>query len=53
MWSEYMIKYILFQAADVVNVTDKRILVIGTQHPWLEAILLTKKPKKILTLGKF
>ena len=45
----------LLQAADVINVTNKNILVIGTQNPWVEAILLTKRPSKILTLeyGQF
>jgi len=38
------------EAADFINVTDKSILVIGTQNPWIESILLTKKAKKILTL---
>ena len=28
------------QAADFVGVKGKTVLVIGTQHPWLEAILL-------------
>ena len=43
------------EAADVINVTNKNILVIGTQVPWVEAILLTKKPRKIVTLeyGQF
>ena len=33
------------QAADHMNITGKRVLVIGTQTPWLEAVLLQKKPK--------
>jgi len=37
-------------AAEYVNVTDKTILVMGTQEPWLEAVLLTMKPRKIVTL---
>jgi len=37
-------------AADYVNVTGKTVLVIGTQDPWLEAVLLTKNPKKVVTL---
>ena len=41
---------ILLKAADFINVTGKKVLVIGTQHPWVEAILLTKKPQKIVTL---
>ena len=35
----------LSQAADYMNITGKRVLVIGTQTPWLEAVLLQKKPK--------
>ena len=42
--------YISLQAAEFVNVTNKMVLVIGTQNPWLEAVLLTMKPKKIVTL---
>jgi len=37
-------------AADFMNLTDKTVLVIGTQQPWLEAVLLTKSPRKIVTL---
>jgi len=37
-------------AADFVDVAGKTILVMGTQDPWLEAVLLSKKPKKIVTL---
>lgn len=37
-------------AAEYVNVTDKTILVMGTQDPWLEAVLLAMKPRKIITL---
>ena len=33
------------QAADYMNITGKRVLVIGTESPWLEAVLLEKKPK--------
>ena len=33
-----------------MNVTDKTVLVLGTQKPWVEAVLLTMKPKKIVTL---
>jgi hypothetical protein len=32
----------LLQAADYINITGTTVLVIGTQRPWLEAILLTK-----------
>jgi len=38
------------EAADYLNVTNKTVLVIGTQVPWLEAILLSKRPKKIVTV---
>merc|ERR1711971_15277 len=37
-------------AADFINVTDKTVLVIGTQRPWLEAVLLSKNPRKVVTL---
>ena len=30
--------------------TDKIVLVIGTQTPWVEAVLLSKKPRKVMTL---
>ena len=33
------------QAADYMNITGKRVLVIGTESPWLEAVLLQKRPK--------
>ena len=33
-----------------MNVTDKTILVIGSQTPWVEAVLFSKKPKKVITL---
>ena len=38
------------QAADHINVTGLTILVVGTQNPWLEAVLLSKNPKKVVTL---
>ena len=38
------------QAADYINVTNKTVLVIGTQTPWVEAVLLSKKPRKVVTL---
>lgn len=37
-------------AADHINVTGKTVLVIGTQNPWLEAVLLSKQPKKVVSL---
>ena len=33
------------QAADYLNITDKRVLVIGTETPWLEAVLLQRRPR--------
>lgn len=42
--------FIVDAAADYVNVTGKTILVLGTQNPWVEAVLLSKKPAKIVTL---
>ena len=30
------------QAADAIGVEGKTVLVIGTQQPWVEAVLLTK-----------
>ena len=38
------------QAADHINVTGLTIRVVGTQDPWLEAVLLSKNPKKVVTL---
>jgi hypothetical protein len=34
--------FFLFKAADAIGLHGKTILVIGTQQPWLEAVLLTK-----------
>ena len=31
---------------------DKHVLVIGSETPWLEAILLSRGAKKVTTLGK-
>ena len=33
------------EAADKMNITDKRVLVIGTEVPWLETVLLQRKPR--------
>ena len=38
------------QAADYLNVTDKKVLVIGTEFPWIEAILQSRKPRKGVTI---
>eukprot|EP00092_Neocalanus_flemingeri_P054318 GFUD01063962.1.p1 GENE.GFUD01063962.1~~GFUD01063962.1.p1 ORF type:complete len:207 (+),score=23.97 GFUD01063962.1:57-623(+) len=38
------------EAASFVNVEGKTILVIGTQTPWLEAVLLDRGAGKIVTL---
>jgi len=42
-------------AAAQVDIAGKRILVIGSQWPWLEFVLLAREPKEIVTLeyGKF
>ena len=37
------------EAADEMNITDKRVLVIGTEVPWLETILLQRKPRSRAT----
>lgn len=44
------VAHLVSEAADFINVTGKKILVIGSQKPWVEAILLTKSPEKIVTL---
>ena len=36
---------VMGQAADYMNITDKRVLVIGTETPWLEAVLLQRNPR--------
>jgi len=43
------------KAIEGLSLEGANILVIGTQQPWLEAIILTKSPKYVLTLeyGKF
>lgn len=38
------------KAADAIGVEGKTVLVIGTQQPWVEAVLLTKNPKFVMTL---
>ena len=38
------------QAANYLNVTGKNVLVIGTEYPWIEAILQSKKPRKGVTV---
>jgi len=37
-------------AAEHIGVKGKAVLVIGTQNPWLEAVLLSKMPKLVMTL---
>jgi len=37
-------------AAEAANVTGKVVLVIGSQSPWLEAVLITRGAAKIVTL---
>ena len=41
---------IMLRLKDYIDVANKTILVIGTQTPWVEAILLNKKAKKVVTL---
>jgi len=41
---------LVLEAVDYLDVRDKKILVIGTQTPWLEGILLAKDPEKIVTV---
>jgi len=38
------------EAAEFVNVSGKTILVIGSQDPWLEAVLLSRNASKIVTV---
>ena len=38
----YKLQLLLLKAAEVVNVTGKTILVIGSKDPWLEAVLLSR-----------
>jgi len=38
------------EAAQEVNIEGKNVLVIGSQNPWVEAVLLTRNPAKIVTL---
>ena len=36
---------------ETMQLKDKHVLVIGSETPWLEAILLSKGAKKVTTLG--
>ncbi|XP_023336830.1 uncharacterized protein LOC111707880 [Eurytemora carolleeae] len=38
------------QSLSQIDVKDKTVLVIGTQNPWVEAIVLTKNPGLVMTL---
>ena len=38
------------EAADEVGITGKDVLVIGTQRPWLEAVLHTRRPRTLVTV---
>jgi len=38
------------EAAEVINVTGKTVLVIGSQTPWLEAVLIHRNVSKVITL---
>ena len=33
------------EAADKMNITNKTVLVIGTEVPWIETILLQRNPR--------
>jgi hypothetical protein len=35
-----------------MNMKGKHILVIGTENPWLEALILEAGAEKVTTLGK-
>ena len=50
----YNVRLIGFFGAldDNIQLKDKHVLVIGSETPWLEAILLAKGAKKVTTLGK-
>ena len=50
LYIEMKTRYLILKAADFINVTGKKILVIGSQAPWVEAILLTRSPEKIVTV---
>ena len=39
------------EAADKMNITGKRVLVIGTEMPWMETILLQRKPRSRNTIN--
>ena len=41
---------LFLRAMDLMNITEKNILVIGTQIPWLEAILHFRNPKLGVTV---
>jgi len=38
------------EAAEFINVTGKTVLVIGSQSPWLEAVLISRNVHKVITL---
>eukprot|EP00090_Calanus_glacialis_P038258 TRINITY_DN6683_c0_g1_i4.p1 TRINITY_DN6683_c0_g1~~TRINITY_DN6683_c0_g1_i4.p1 ORF type:complete len:640 (-),score=138.81 TRINITY_DN6683_c0_g1_i4:103-2022(-) len=38
------------EAAAIIDVSNKNILVIGTVEPWLEAVLFSRGAKKVVTL---
>ena len=41
---------LFLRAMDLMNITEKNVLVIGTQIPWLEAILHFRNPKLGVTV---
>ena len=44
---------LISQAADHLDITGKTVLVIGSEAPWVETILLMRKPRCHLISGGF
>ena len=44
---------LISQAADHLDITGKTVLVIGSEAPWVETILLMRKPRWHLISGGF
>ena len=38
---------LISQAADYMDIRDKNVLVIGTEVPWVETLLLERRPRYI------
>ena len=36
---------LISQAADYMDIRDKNVLVIGTEVPWMETLLLQRRPR--------